>query len=207
MPAHLVVRASDGRHRAGSGTVTLARGYAAGVREAALPVLRPTAEQPGATVALVAAEGDEAVAVTVTEPLFANYLLSYRVGSRNPVGVGAAGPALAALRPPGPDESPEVTRARAEGYARTMAGSNRARTASPCRCTWSTRRCTCASHLISWREDVARRLPADDAGGRRGDLGPGLIPHRRRPGSTRCGAGKSALDAAPAGIPGTGPGG
>ncbi|MFJ9180098.1 IclR family transcriptional regulator [Streptomyces sp. NPDC102360] len=117
---HLVVRASDGRYRAGSGTVTLARGYAAGVREAALPVLRRTADELGATVALIAAEGDEAVAVAVVEPLSVDYHLSYRVGSRHPVGVGAAGLALAALRTPARAESPEVTQARDQGYAQTF---------------------------------------------------------------------------------------
>ncbi|MER5438742.1 helix-turn-helix domain-containing protein [Streptomyces sp. NPDC002790] len=117
---HLVVRASDGRYRAGSGTVTLARGYAAGVREAALPVLRRTADELGATVALIAAEGDEAVAVAVVEPLSVDYHLSYRVGSRHPVGVGAAGLALAALRLSARAESPEVTQARDQGYAQTF---------------------------------------------------------------------------------------
>ncbi|MFD5121361.1 IclR family transcriptional regulator [Streptomyces sp. NPDC058385] len=117
---HLVVRTSDGRYRAGSGTVTLARGYAAGVREAALPVLRRTADELGATVALIAAEGDEAVAVAVVEPWSVDYHLSYRVGSRHPVGVGAAGLALATLRLPAPGEAPDVTMARDQGYARTF---------------------------------------------------------------------------------------
>ncbi|WP_420036876.1 IclR family transcriptional regulator [Streptomyces sp. cg28] len=117
---HLVVRAADGRYRAGSGTVTLARGYAAGVREAALPVLRRTADELGATVALISAEGDEAVAVAVVEPWSVDYHLSYRVGSRHPVGTGAAGLALAALRAPAEDESPEVAQAREQGYAQTF---------------------------------------------------------------------------------------
>ncbi|MFE5240374.1 MULTISPECIES: helix-turn-helix domain-containing protein [unclassified Streptomyces] len=117
---HLVVKAADGRYRAGSGTVTLARGYAAGVREAALPVLRRTADELGATLALIAAEGEEAVAVAVVEPLSVDYHLSYRVGSRHPVGTGAAGLALAALRPPARGESPEVVQAREQGYAQTF---------------------------------------------------------------------------------------
>ncbi|MEU6844890.1 helix-turn-helix domain-containing protein [Streptomyces sp. NPDC046716] len=117
---HLVVRASDGRYRAGSGTVTLARGYAAGIREAALPVLRRTADELGSTVALISAEGDEAVAVAVVEPWSVDYHLSYRVGSRHPVGTGAAGLALAALRPPAGGEPPEVARAREQGYAQTF---------------------------------------------------------------------------------------
>ncbi|MGA4856065.1 IclR family transcriptional regulator [Streptomyces koyangensis] len=158
---HLVVRASDGRYRAGSGTVTLARGYAAGVREAALPVLRRTAEQLGATVALVTAEGNEAVAVAVAEPLSVNYLLSYRVGSRNPVGVGAAGLALAALRPPEPDESPEVTQAREQGYARTFGRIEPGAYGVAVPLHLVDPALHMCVNLITWREDVAdASLPA-----------------------------------------------
>ncbi len=117
---HLTARGPDGRYRAGSGTVTLARGYAAGIREAALPVMRRTAEQLGATVALISAEGDEAVAVAVTEPQSVDYHLSYRIGSRNHLGVGAAGLALASVSPPSPGESEEVAEVRALGYAQTF---------------------------------------------------------------------------------------
>ncbi|MER5178748.1 helix-turn-helix domain-containing protein [Streptomyces sp. NPDC002896] len=117
---HLAVRGPDGRYRAGSGTVTLARGYAAGVREAALPVLRRAADDLGATVALISAEGDEAVAVAVVEPRSVDYHISYRVGSRHPIGVGAAGLALAAMRSPSPGEPDEVAAVRSAGYARTF---------------------------------------------------------------------------------------
>jgi DNA-binding IclR family transcriptional regulator len=88
---HLISRSGDGRYRAGMATVALARGYAAGFRETALPVLRRTADDLGATVALIAEEGDEAVAVAVVEPQSVNYHVSYRVGSRHPLRVGAAG--------------------------------------------------------------------------------------------------------------------
>ncbi|MDQ8707942.1 helix-turn-helix domain-containing protein [Streptomyces sp. LHD-70] len=116
----LVVRTSDGRYRAGSGMVTLARGYAAGIREAALPVLRRTADELGATVALIAAEGDEQVAVAVVEPRTVSHHLGYRVGSRHPLGIGAAGLALSSLRLPAPGEPAGVAEVRERGYARTF---------------------------------------------------------------------------------------
>ncbi|MFG2627419.1 IclR family transcriptional regulator [Streptomyces sp. NPDC048473] len=116
----LVFRGTDGRYRAGSGTAALARGYAAGVREAALPVLRRTADELRATVALIAAEGDDAVAVAVVEPQSVDYHLSYRVGSRNPIGVGAAGLALASLRAPSADDPAELVEVREQGYATTF---------------------------------------------------------------------------------------
>ncbi|MDI3403348.1 IclR family transcriptional regulator [Streptomyces cavernicola] len=116
----LAVRTSDGRYRAGSGMVTLARGYAAGIREAALPILRRTADELGATVALIAAEGDEQVAVAVVEPRTVDYHLGYRVGSRHPLGIGAAGLALSSLRLPSPGEPADAAEVRERGYARTF---------------------------------------------------------------------------------------
>jgi DNA-binding IclR family transcriptional regulator len=116
---HLVSRSGDGRYRVGAGAVTIARGYAAGVREAAIPILRRTADDLRATLALIATEGDEAVAVAVVEPQSVDYHLSYRVGSRNPLGVGSAGLALASLRPPYPGEPEALTEVRQRGYATT----------------------------------------------------------------------------------------
>lgn len=153
---HLVSRAADGRYRAGSGTVTLAQGYAAGVREAALPVLRRTADDLGATVALIAAEGDEAVAVAVVEPQSVNYHLSYRVGSRNPLGLGAAGVALAAMRPARPDEQEALAEVRRQGYATTFGQVEPGAygVAVPLRLPGpATHLCV---NLITSREDVAR---------------------------------------------------
>ncbi|MGW9378959.1 hypothetical protein ACWHAO_13125 [Streptomyces albidoflavus] len=118
-------------------------------------MLRRTAEQLGATVALVAAEGDEAVAVAVAEPLSVNYLLSYRVGSRDPVGVGAAGLALAALRPPGPHESREVTRARDQGYARTFGRIEPGAYGVAVPLHLVDPALHMCVNLITWREDVA----------------------------------------------------
>lgn len=116
---HLISRSGDGRYRAGVGTVALARGYAAGLRETALPVLRRAADELGATIALIAEEGDEAVAVAVVEPQSVDYHLSYRVGSRNPLGVGSAGLALASLHPPYTGEPEPVAEVRRRGYATT----------------------------------------------------------------------------------------
>lgn len=116
----LVVRGKDGRYRAGAGTVALARGYAAGVREAAMPILRRTADELGATLSLIAAEGEEAVAIAVVEPRSVAYHLSYRVGSRHPLGRGAAGLALLALRAPSAWEPKAVSQVREAGYATTF---------------------------------------------------------------------------------------
>ncbi|MFF3503212.1 IclR family transcriptional regulator [Streptomyces sp. NPDC003247] len=153
---HLVSRGSDGRYRVGVETVALARGYAAGLRETAIPVLRRAADELGATVALIAEEGDEAVAVAVVEPRSVNYHLSYRVGSRNPLGVGAAGLALASLHPPLPGDPAELAEVRRQGYASTYGQVEPGAygVAVPLRLPDpATRLCV---NLITSREDVAR---------------------------------------------------
>ena len=45
--------------------------------------------------------------------------VSYRVGSRHPVTRGAAGLAIASLRPETPDDPPAVRQAREDGYSVT----------------------------------------------------------------------------------------
>lgn len=117
---HLVVKAGDGRYRAGAGTVALARSYAGGVQEAAMPLLRRAAEELGATVALLVAEGEEAVALAVAEPQTVNHHIAFRLGSRHSLSLGAAGLALRSLRAPVGSEADGVAEVRERGYAMTF---------------------------------------------------------------------------------------
>ena len=116
----LVIRSADGHYRVGSGLAALASGIHATLRVAAEPVLRELAEQLGATVSLLIAEGDEAVALSVVSPARAQYHLAFNTAGRHPLGVAAGGVALRAAMPPSPAEEPRVTEARARGYARTF---------------------------------------------------------------------------------------
>jgi DNA-binding IclR family transcriptional regulator len=68
------------------------------IADAALPALRRLAEDIGATAHLTIAEGDEAVALIVVEPTWTQFHVAYRVGSRHPLGRGAAGRAILAGR-------------------------------------------------------------------------------------------------------------
>jgi DNA-binding transcriptional ArsR family regulator len=94
----LVRRFADGQVRLGLGLLPLAAATHFGLREAATPVLRRLADGTGATAHLTMADGDEAIAIAVEEPRWTDVHVSYRIGSRHPLGRGAAGKAIEAGR-------------------------------------------------------------------------------------------------------------
>jgi DNA-binding IclR family transcriptional regulator len=70
------------------------------LRDQAVPVLRALAEAIGCTAHLTVADGDEALALAVVEPSWTDFHVAYRVGSRHPIGSGAAGKAILLGREP-----------------------------------------------------------------------------------------------------------
>lgn len=108
---------ADGRYSAGAGLAALNAGYQAHLREAALPVLRDAADDLSATVALIAAEGTDAVSIAIATPASATYHLTFRQGSRHPIDRGSAGYALLSLEPSADGEPEAVAAARERGYA------------------------------------------------------------------------------------------
>lgn len=95
LEAHgLVRRDAEGRVRLGLGALRLAGRVVPLLREAALPSLRRLAEEVGATAHLTVVDGSDALAVAVVEPSWTDYHVAYRVGSRHPLGQGAAGRAV-----------------------------------------------------------------------------------------------------------------
>jgi DNA-binding IclR family transcriptional regulator len=80
--------------RLGVGLLRLAGQVLPQLRQAAQPVLRELAETVGATAHLSVAEGDHVQAVAVVEPSWTNFHVAYRVGTRHPIGRGAAGKAI-----------------------------------------------------------------------------------------------------------------
>lgn len=113
----LVARGPDNRFRAGGGLAALAGGLQTTLRDTAVPIMRELAEELQSTVALLVREGEEVVAIAVATPVSAAYHLAFRTGSRHPLGRGAAGICLLSALPARPAERPEVTRARAQGFA------------------------------------------------------------------------------------------
>ncbi|MBA1147467.1 helix-turn-helix domain-containing protein [Ectothiorhodospiraceae bacterium WFHF3C12] len=115
----LVSRAADGRIRLGAGVTRLASCFEPQLRDVALPLLQALSDEARATAFLSVAQGEECVVVLVAEPEAGLLRVGYRVGSRHPLSLGAAGIAILAGREPAPDEPEAVTRAREDGYSLT----------------------------------------------------------------------------------------
>ena len=114
---HLISRGQDNRFRAGGGLTALAGGVQSALRDTSMPIMRELADELESTVALLVREGEEVVAIAVATPTKAAYHLAFRTGSRHPLGRGSAGIALLSALPARPDERPEVTRARTQGFS------------------------------------------------------------------------------------------
>jgi DNA-binding IclR family transcriptional regulator len=116
--------------------------------------LRTLADDLGASVSLLVAEGDQQVAVAVIVPTLVFYQLSFHEGSRYPLDRGAAGIALLASMAPRPNERDLVPLTREQGWVIThgeiepdtygLAVPVRRRPPSPPTCI----------NLISHRQDV-----------------------------------------------------
>ena len=116
----LARRDSSGHVHVGLGVLALARGLQPVLRELAVPVLRGLAEDLGMTAHLTIADGAEALAIAGVEPSWTDFHVGYRVGSRHPLGQGAAGRAILAGREPGPSGWVE-TRGELQAGARGVA--------------------------------------------------------------------------------------
>jgi DNA-binding IclR family transcriptional regulator len=109
----------DGRFRPAAQLSVLGASFDNNLREMSAPVLRQLADRTQATAALLVAEGDEQVAVSVLVPARVAYHLSFEQGSRYPLDRGAAGLALLAAMPPQAGERDLVTKAREQGWVLT----------------------------------------------------------------------------------------
>ena len=112
----LVSHGLDGRYRLGPATAGLTTALRADLQQTAHPRLRALAETTGATAHLTIRDGSDAVSIAVVEPLHAQMHVAYRIGSRHPLTVGAAGMAILIGGPPRRGERAAVRRGRAQGY-------------------------------------------------------------------------------------------
>ncbi|SFP59886.1 transcriptional regulator, IclR family [Geodermatophilus dictyosporus] len=113
----LVERDGAGHYRLGLGVAALARGVRTDLQAAALPRLDALAAELGMTAFLVVRAGDEAVTVASVEPHDTAAHVSYRPGTRHPVGRGGPGLALLMSEPPAPQDRAELQEARRVGWA------------------------------------------------------------------------------------------
>ncbi len=104
------------RFRLGSRVLQLARSVKYDLRDAAGPILGDLADALGASVILLIRDGDEAVVIEVVEPTQVSLDLSFRLGSRHPLAIGAEGMAILVGGPPLRNERPEITAGRTAGY-------------------------------------------------------------------------------------------
>lgn len=123
----LVRRDGSARLHVGLGVLHLASAVHPVLRDVAGPVLRSLAESVGCTAHLSVAEGDEALALAVVEPSRTDFHVGYRVGSRHPLGRGAAGRAILLGRAPDAGRAPYVMtvgelQAGARGLAAPVTG-------------------------------------------------------------------------------------
>jgi len=118
---HFVMRSADGRFHLGAGVVALATGAHSTLRAVAGPIMRDLAAELDAVVALVIAEGEEALPLAMVDPPNAEYSLSYRTGTRSSSLLrGSTGAALRSVLPPRADDEPAVVEARERGYAHSF---------------------------------------------------------------------------------------
>lgn len=115
----LIARMRDGRIVTGAGVLRLSAPFESQFRALAQPYLTQLAHAAGATAFITLAQGDECTAIQVCEPQAVDFRMSYRVGSRHSIHVGAAGIAILAARPPTPSDTPAVLQAREQGYSLT----------------------------------------------------------------------------------------
>lgn len=114
-----IVKGEDGKYRPAATLAVLGASFDNNLRALSVPTLRTLADDLGATVSLLVAEGDQQVAIAVIVPTLVFYQLSFHEGSRYPLDRGAAGIALLASMPPRPDERDLVPLTRDQGWVVT----------------------------------------------------------------------------------------
>jgi len=120
LEAHgFIARRPDGQFHLGPGIFTLAARFEPQFIATARPLLHRLAEESGATAFVSVPDGDACVAIKVCEPEGGLLRLAYRVGSRHPLHLGAAGIAILSGRPARKIDSEAVQEARRQGYSIT----------------------------------------------------------------------------------------
>lgn len=115
----LVSRTPEGQIFLGGGILVLASRFEPHLRSFAQPMLHRLAEETRATAFISQAQGDECVVIMVAEPEEGLLRVGYRVGSRHPLTLGAAGIAILAGRPEHANDPEEIRQARRDGFSLT----------------------------------------------------------------------------------------
>lgn len=114
-----VARRADGQIHLGAELLSLASRFESRLRAVAGPLIRKLAQDTRAAAFVSVPQGDQCVAIMVAESDAPLLRLSYRVGSRHPLSLGAAGIAILSGRPESAADPEEVREARRLGYSLT----------------------------------------------------------------------------------------
>jgi DNA-binding IclR family transcriptional regulator len=120
LEAHRLVGRVGTRYVLGIGIAELASHLRPRLQATVLPILRRLSERTNSTSLLSVADGDQALILLTEEPPHSLFHLALRQGARHPLSVGADGVAILAGRPPAPEDTKDVQRARRDGYALTV---------------------------------------------------------------------------------------
>lgn len=117
LAAHgLITRGPKGILRLGAGLIALSSRFETQLRETAQPLLQRMANASGATAFISVPQGEDCVAIAVAEPLTTAIHVSYRIGNRHPLTLGAAGIAILAGRAESQSDTEEILQARRDGF-------------------------------------------------------------------------------------------
>ena len=119
LEGHQLVGRVDTRYVLGMGVAELASHLRPRLQATVLPILRRLSRQTESTSLLSVSDGDEAMILLTEEPPQSALHLALRQGSRHPLQVGAHGIAILSGRPASTEDTPEVRRARRDGFAFT----------------------------------------------------------------------------------------
>jgi len=113
----LVMKGPGGRAILGPGLLPLASRFAPHLRSIARPLLQELSQQVQASAFISIAEGNDCVPIDVVDADSSILHVTYRIGSRHPLTLGAAGVAILSGRPASEHDSEVVRQVRREGVS------------------------------------------------------------------------------------------
>ena len=113
----LVMKGPAGKIILGPGLLPLSSRFAPQLRSIARPLLQSLSQHVNASAFISIAEGNDCVPIDVVDAENSILHVTYRIGSRHPLSLGAAGVAILSSRPESVADSDAVKQARLEGVS------------------------------------------------------------------------------------------
>lgn len=113
----LVMKGPGGKIILGPGLLPLSSRFAPQLRSIARPLLQSLSQRVNASAFISIAEGNDCVPIDVVDAESSILHVTYRIGSRHPLSLGAAGIAILSSRPASDADSEDVKKARIDGVS------------------------------------------------------------------------------------------